>query len=199
MLDINVKFDGSGAVGLLRKLQWTFQGSAAAAVVAEACGDLTRGHLRRLAGRRHRPGIAHNFYLRAADAVVAERVTGGAAVTIAHEGLALRYYGGTVRPSGRISLVTGRPIRALAVPKPGSGAEGKTPGEFGKLFVVASKRSGKAVLAGRGPAGMVRVLFLLLKSAEHKADKSVLPKDRAYQEAGAEALDDLLAETINGL
>ena len=198
MLDIQVNLDGSGAIGLLRKLQWSFQGRAASRAVGEACAKLTRDHLCRIASSRHRSGLARNFYARAADAVVSEPVSHGAMITIPHTGLALRYYGGTVRPSGRVSLVTGRPIKRLAIPIKGRGAEGRLPKDFKGLFVVASKRSGKAVLAGRGPSGLVRALFTLVKSSTHKADKSVLPTDDQYTAAGADALDELLAETING-
>jgi hypothetical protein len=197
MIQVDVNMDESGAMGVLRKLQWIVHGRGASAVMGEACAELTRAHLFRLAARRHRPGMPHNFYARAAGAVVSEPVYGGAQVIIPHEGLALRYYGGTVRPSGRISLVTGRPIRRLAVPKKGSGAQGKTPAEFKDLFVLKLKR--KAVLAVRGPGGMVRVLFRLLERTEHKPDPSVMPTDAEFRKAGAEALDELLAETIDGI
>jgi len=198
MIDISVNLEERGLRGFVRSLQWTLQGPAASEVVGEACADLTRGHLRGLASRRHRPGLPHSFYGRAADAVVSETVTGGAVITVPHEGLALRYYGGTVRPSGRVSLVTGRPITRLAVPITGKGAEGKTPGDYKDLFVIVSRRSGKAVLAGRKPGGKVGILFALVKSTRHTADKGVMPADADYERAASDALDELLTETFNG-
>lgn len=198
MIDISVNLDERGLRGFVRSLQWALQGPEASEVVGEACADLTRDHLRGLSARRHRSGLPHSFYARAADAVVSEPVRNGAAVTISHEGLALRYYGGTVRPSGRVSLVTGRPITRLAIPKKGSGAEGKTPGDYKDLFVIASRRSGKAVLAGRKPGGKVGILFALVKSTRHTADKGVMPADADYERAASDALDELLTETFNG-
>ena len=111
----------------------------------------------------------------------------------------MRYATTAPCPSRRVSLVTGRPIKRLAIPIKGRGAEGRLPKDFKGLFVVASKRSGKAVLAGRGPSGLVRALFTLVKSSTHKADKSVLPTDDQYTAAGADALDELLAETTMAL
>jgi len=105
MIDISLNLEERGLRGFVRSLQWTLQGPAASEVVGEACADLTRGHLRGLASRRHRPGLPHNFYGRAADAVVSEPVKGGAVITVPHEGLALRYYGAYTNPAlGDVSL-----------------------------------------------------------------------------------------------
>lgn len=195
MISLLVNSDSGSLSAYVTRLRLALRGTTASRVLAEAGADLTREHLYGLASSRHRKGQGLNFYARAADAVVAEPVSGGAEVTIPHVGLALRYFGGTVRASGRISQVTGRPIRMLAIPKKGSEAEGKTPGEFGDLFVVASRRSGKAVLAGRKANGMVAVLFFLTPKTTHKPDKSVLPTDAAYLDACKDALTGLLEET----
>lgn len=194
MITLSVNTDSREVQAVLRRLRRDLQGGAAARVVAEAGADVTRGHLFGLAAARHRRGQPQNFYARAADSVVARALADGAEITVPHTGLALRYYGGTVRPSGRVSLVTGRPIRRLAVPIPGKGAEGKTPAEFDGLFMIRSK-GGNALLAGRKANGMVGLLFMLLPKTEHRPDKGVLPGDDEYRSAAAEALTLLLEET----
>ncbi len=194
MITLGVNADSRDLSAYITRLRLALRGAPAARVVAEAGADATRSHLYGLANSRHRQAQRLNFYARAADAVVAEPVTGGAEITISHTGLALRYFGGTVRPSGRTSLVTGRPIRRLAVPIPGKGAEGKTPAEFSNLFMIRSK-GGNALLAGKKPNGMVGLLFMLLAKTVHKADKSVLPTDDAYRAAAQDALAELLEET----
>ena len=198
MITLSIASSDAEVRKMLRSLRDSLDLDGANRVVAEAGADTTREHLRDLARTRHRPGVAQNFYDRAANAVVSGTTSQGAVVTIPHEGLALRYYGGTVRPSGRVSLVTGRPITRLAVPITGKGAEGKTPGDFKDLFVIASRRSGKAVLAGRKPGGKVGILFALVKSTRHTADKGVMPADTDYERAASDALDELLTETFNG-
>lgn len=194
MISLLVNSDSGSLSAYVTRLRLALRGAPVARVLAEAGADVTRSHLYGLASSRHRKGQGLNFYARAADAVVAEPVSGGAEVTVPHVGLALRYYGGTVRPSGRISQITGRPIRRLAVPIPGKGAEGKTPGEFEGLFLIRSRR-GNALLAGKKANGMVGLLFMLLPKTVHKADKTVLPKDSEYLEACQGALIELLEET----
>ncbi len=198
MITVKVNVKANEVTGLIRRLNIAFSGNTAGRVVGEACADTTRDHFLRLAGERHRPGLPRNYYLRAADAVVSEPINGGARVSVAHTGLALRYHGGTVLPSGRISLVTGRPIRALAVPVGGSEAEGKTPGEFQGLFVLSPKKSDKAVLADRAPDGMVRILFRLIKKSHHTPDPSVLPSDSDYEKGATSALEELVQEIKHG-
>lgn len=197
LMSVNVETEASRAVlAAVRKCCSTYTGPAAG-VVAEAAGDLTREHFRKRAADKHRPAQPHNYWLRAADSVVAEAVDGGAKVSIPHTGVALRYFGGTVRPSGRISLVTGKPIRRLAVPFSGSEAEGKTPGEFDGLFVLSrmyGASMNKASLCRKTSSGGIVGLFALLDKTEHEADESVLPSDAEYEEAAVAAIQEMIAE-----
>lgn len=86
-----------------------------------------------------------------------------------------------------IAVTAGRSVRARA-----------SAGNMQEAAWLPGGGTGSVVLAGRGPSGLVRALFTLVKSSTHKADKSVLPTDDQYTAAGADALDELLAETING-
>ncbi len=163
-------------------------------VVAESAAELTRRHLEGVASRRHRSHVKRNYYLEARDSVVHDHDGSSAWVEIPHVGFALRYYGGTVRPSGRVSAITGRPIKRLAIPLSGSEAEGKTPGDFDDAFVIKGRRKGTALLAGRKGNGMIGLLFALVKKTEHKADLSVLPTASEYNNAAVEALETLIQE-----
>jgi hypothetical protein len=93
-----------------------------------------------------------------------------------------------------VSLITGRPIKRLAIPLSGSEAEGKTPGEFKNAFVVKGRRRGSLLLAGKKGNGMIGLLFALVEKTEHKADKSILPEERDYQSAVEKSLNKLIDE-----
>ena len=88
-------------------------------------------YLRGLPGRE--------FYKKAAESVQLASSADAAIVSITQRGIALRRYGGTVRPTGRTSDVTGKPIKNLALPVGGA----PSPGEFrGKLAFIAKKNGG---------------------------------------------------------
>ena len=204
LLSVNVQTEASRrALAAVRRLVGTYSGPACE-VVAEAAADLTRSHFRELSQDRHRASQPRNYYQLAADAVEFKAVDGGAEVTIPHTGIALRYFGGTVRPSGRISLVTGKPITRLAVPFSGSEAEGKTPGEFADLFVLSSalgKSTGKAVLARKTSSGGFVALFALLAKTEHEPNETILPENAEYEETAVSAIREMIEEerVQNGL
>jgi hypothetical protein len=196
MIELIVNQDNAEIKALLSRIDASKFVPALNAIMAEAGSDITRTHLYGLASKRHRSSQRLNFYARAADSVVTEIDADGALIKIPHTGLALRYFGGRVVPSGRTSLVTGRPIRRLAVPIPGNGAEGKLPAEFPGMFMVRS-RKGNALLAGRKPNGMVSVLFMLLPYTDHAPDESVLPTDAQYQDAAVKAVKALVDRKTN--
>jgi len=162
-------------------------------VVAEAAAELTRTHIDGIAGKRHRSRSPRNYYAEAAASVIREWDDNTATVSIPHAGFALRYYGGTVRPSGRTSLITGKPIRRLAIPISGSPAEGKTPGDFKDIFFLKSKK-GNGLLAQDKGNGLISVLFSLHDKTEHEEDKSILPTDAEYDAAVVKAIETLIEE-----
>ena len=198
MIALSVNIDDKPVRKLLKKLPRDLRGAPANAVVAEAAAEKARAHLRALSSERHRASGPRSFYLRAAEAVVALSDDSGAVVEIPHTGLALRRYGGEVSPSGKTSLVTGKPIRRLAVPKEGSEAEGRTPYDFrGKVSLVITKRK-KAFLGKPEADGSFTPLFWLVESTRHEPDPSVLPTDAEFQSAAVEALEEFVKEIDNG-
>lgn len=168
-----VTVDAAAALRTLSGVEAAALGPELAEAVAESCAELTRGWLENLSARRHRPGNPHDFFLSAADSVLAESSPGQAAVTVTKTGFRQRLLGGEIRPGGRPSLATGKPVRRLAVPIPGTDAEFRLPAEFEHLFVLAGKR--RAVLAREGPGGKPEPLFLLLPKVRQDPDPSVLP------------------------
>jgi len=140
-------------------------------VIGRAGRNVVKAHLEKLDRSRHRAHVAHHFYGRAARAT-SYRVTGqGAVVAIAQEGIAQRYYGGTIRPRRR---------RMLAIPARPE-AEGKTPREFPDLFPVRKKtgfggRQARGFLARR-EGRRIRIMFWLRRSVTQQPDPRVLPTD----------------------
>jgi len=198
MMTVSLSQDDSDVQALLERLgRAVADGRAMNRVVAEAGADATREHLRGLSRSRHRAVVAHNFYGRAADAVVGSAQQDGAEISIAHEGLRLRWLGGRVFPSGRTSLVTGKPIRKLAIPLSGSPAEGKAVGEFRDLTLVVTRRK-KAFLAQRKSRGALTFLFVLKEMTKHDPDPSVMPTDDAYRTSALHALDVFVEEVSRG-
>jgi hypothetical protein len=161
--------------------------SRVAKIVAKSSETFVAAHLFNLSNTRHKAGHMFNFYAAAADAVSSETYEGDALVRIQHEGLALRYFGGIVKPSGRPSLVTGRPIRMLSLPASPE-AEQHTPGDFSGLFLIKSRKLGKAYLAGKKSNGMIGILFRLVPQTVHKADATVLPSAGALTENAVMAI-----------
>lgn len=171
---LNVTLDSKEARQAIADAVGKASPARVAKVVAKSSETFVAAHLFNLGNTRHQAGHMFNFYAAAADAVTSETYEGDAFVRIQHEGLALRYFGGIVKPSGRPSLVTGRPIRMLSLPAAPE-AEQKTPGDFSGLFLIKSRKLGKAYLAGKKPNGMIGILFRLVPQTVHKADATVLP------------------------
>jgi len=192
MIEFFVNQNNREVKELLIKLSAALR-SDAPAIIAETGAKLTRSHITGIARSRHRSRAPRNFYQDAADSVVSRVVTDGAEISIPHIGFALRYHGGTVRPSGRISAITGRPIKRLAIPFSGSEAEGKNPGDFDNVFFVKG-RNGKGFLAAKKGSGMIGMLFALVLKTEHDPDPSILPKDSDYQTNAEHALNALIKE-----
>lgn len=180
-MTLTVTIDNKEALDAIAEAAGKASPSRLAKIVARSSETFVSGHLFGLANARHKAGHMFNFYAAAADSVTSETYEGDALVRISHEGLALRYFGGIVKPSGRPSLVTGRPIRMLAIPARPE-AEQHTPGDFSGLFLIKSRKLGKAYLAGKKAGGMIGILFRLVPETVHQADETVLPSAGALQE-----------------
>ena len=169
---------------------------SAAKVCAEAGADVVRSHFVDLSRSRHRQGQRINYYLQAADSVTSDADGGEAFVRIPHTGIAQRYYGGVISPSGRISPVTGKPVTRLAIGIKGTPGEGHTPADFADLFVSVRKGSkkdgdkGNAYLAVKSGES-VQYLFTLVTRVEQAAAPSVLPENGKILNAAADGILDL--------
>ena len=166
-----------------------------AKIIARASRQFIRDHIAGLARSRHRPGRRHNFYADAARSAVGEvEPPDTAAIRIPHQGMALRYGGGTVRASGKTSAVTGKPVRMLSIPISGSEADGKTPGDFTGLFLVVSKDKQRAYLSRKQPkGGALERMFRLVPQTTHKPDPTVLPERGAVEADAIENLTEYLS------
>lgn len=154
------------------------------------------------------------YYGRAARTTqVTEATEDGVTVEVMQRGIALHYFGGTVRPTGEISEVTGKPTKALLIPGPRSPQRlrDKSLHELGyppdRVHVIKSK-NGKAYLVadakprvklGKGEKakklkGKDKYIYLgaLRKTATIKANPAVLPSDATWTASLGEAVENVL-------
>ncbi len=77
------------------------------------------GRVRSLVEEHFRARKSRRFWKEAADSVQVEPGNNGTLnVQIFKRGVHLRYAGGTVKPTGQISELTGKPIKSLLIPGP---------------------------------------------------------------------------------
>lgn len=196
MLAIKVNTDAAEVQLALRRGDEVLSPESVAKVAVEAAADVVRDHFITLSRTRHRPAQRLNYYLQAADSVIRETQGGDALIRIPHAGVAQRLYGGTIKPSGRVSAVTGRPVRRLAIGLSGTPGEGHVPADFGTLFCVLKKGAKRgdlsqtAFLVRKQGAGL-QYLFALVSEVTQNPDPGVLPADAALLDAAAESILDL--------
>lgn len=157
-------------------------------------------HLRALGGRR--------FWSQAADDVVvsplpSEGQTLRSRIEICKRGVALRYFGGVVKPTGNISELTGKPTKSLLIPGKELRANGgelidvvKNPQ---KLHVIKSK-AGRVLLVEdipgkkKGEAESMRIHGQLVKRTVHKPNPRVLPTKETMAAAARSAAEVVLRD-----
>jgi len=180
-MSLTVQLVTDTATPAVRRLAATLRSPESHEIIGRAGRNVTKRYMEALGRLRHRPTSRFDFYGRAARKTNYRVIANGAVVAIAHEGIAQRYYGGWLRPSGRPSKATGRPITRIAIPRKGSEAEGKTPAEFTDLFVVSKKTGFGGAKAGgflaRKEGRRIRILFWLRRAVYQKPDSSVLPSE----------------------
>ncbi len=148
--------------------------------VSRTAANVFTSNFEQKARARHRGG-PFNYYLTAARNTSADTDQDSAIIRItAPAGIALRRYGGTVLPSGRISRVTGRPITKLAIPARDGPAAGRTTLDMQtagvKLRLIVIKRLNLAALAGEDTSsGRPRIYFWLVPKTTHQPDPTVFP------------------------
>ncbi len=155
------------------------------APVTRIIGSTVKAHLVRLNAQRPNAlgGKCTNYWARAGRATAMDPAAG--TVTITRRGFRYQVKGGTLRASGRLSMVTGKPITRLAIPIHAK-AHGMNPSELGPLFVLRGKDENRAYLArttGRGKNAKLELLYVLKRSVTHKPDPTLLPDERTLNEA----------------
>ncbi len=192
--------------------------SAALAGLAGRLADRTGLH-QRMGNAVEASVIAHllglpgeRFYGQAAESTQVEASDGEAVVSIRKRGMALRYYGGVVRPSGKTSEVTGKPIRSLSVPV----VKGLPPiAEYGSPLAFIPRRGGGATVGylvegerytvARGkrkgqqavrPVGNGSLMYVLRRQTTHEPDAKVLPTMEALTTAARMAAEAYLGKGL---
>ena len=168
-----------------RLKRWVDQAAGVMAQATRTVGNLVKDHLIRLNSQRPNAlgGKRTNYWARAARATAMDPAAG--TVTITRRGFRYQVKGGTIRASGRLSMVTGKPITRLAIPIHAK-AHGMNPSELGPLFVLRGKDENRAYLArtqGRGKNAKLELLYVLKRSVTHKPDPTLLPDERTLNEA----------------
>lgn len=204
MIDLTVNLTMSDGLANLvtREALTAIPGRAAAAI-----RDLLKDHFQR---RSQATGSRH-YWGDAADSVESSDTgIGTAKVTISHVGVRLHWLGGTVRPSGKTSEATGRPIRSLLIPFGNSplASRGITLAEAGipegEIKVLCSVKTRQPYLARvqerkrmvKGMKQKVTPLGVLVKSAKHDADPSVMPTAEELAATAHDAATAFLATSI---
>jgi len=148
-------------------------------VIAEAASTVVFDHLIELNQSRSNSlgGKRANFYANAAESITTKATSRKAEIAITEQGFALRYYGGTVRPTK---------AKALAIPAR-SEAYGLSPREPAVPDLSIFYFKGQSAFAGlQDEEG--RVWYWLTKKTEHDPDPSVLPSPDSLETAAADAL-----------
>jgi len=154
-------------------------------VMAKAAAEVVKDNFVAIDRSRHGSGTFH-FYGRAARSTSSGVQGRSAFVSIDHEGIALRRFGGTVKPRN------GKYLTIPAIDQ----AQGKRAREFDDLHFRRNASGNGGRLCD--PTG--RVYYWLVKQSTHKADPSVLPTDGEIQEAAVDAVKEWveLMENRNG-
>jgi len=158
--------------------------------------ELTKSHLVALAGARHRSAAPVNFYGRASSAVSGVANALGITISIRHQGLAQRFFGGTINPvTGKYLAIPARE-EACGV-RPRQYPENLVPlysraqrrvialvqAEDTERVITKGKNKGQLTRAPKDKAaahGLGAVVYWLVRSVTQQPDPSVLPTESAY-------------------
>ena len=142
-------------------------------------------------------GTTTNYWLRASQASVATAT--GSDITIVVDAIKVRgikrHYtgGGTIRPSGKISEITQKPIKYLTIPI-NAAAHGQTVALMQRLGFNLYRKGG-ALFSQSGPekSDSDVAMFALKKSiGPQQPNPAILPTQNAYYDAINTAVDELL-------
>lgn len=170
-MSVSVKIDAADVQKMLGRLERV--GSEGRALTAKIAQRVTQDHFRTLAQSRHRGG-GEDWYGRAAGSTTGRVQGSNIVVSIAHEGIGLRRFGGTVRP--------GAGKKYLAIPDDDNAqAQRRSPRDIDGLhFRPHRDKHGDA---GRLCDVTGRVFYWLTSKTDPDPDPSVLPTDGDFSDA----------------
>lgn len=164
---------------------------------ARAVGNLFRKHFRKSSGtNKNKFGVKNSFWDRMRNSVREESTPTVAAVSM-DLAVALRRFGGIVKPTG------GKKFLTIPISKK---AYGKTASEFGDESFIwppaialdtsskTAKASGKKYIAMIGDDGKLELLYILLRSTKHNPNSTVTPNEFEIQAEVTNALTKHLKE-----
>jgi hypothetical protein len=124
-------------------------------------------------------GESTGYWKNVAESTEATSGPDGVTVRIRQIGLRIKYHGGVIVPSGRISEVHGKPIRMLSIPVHAA-AHGRTIMDLGGHKALYRKGLGifKFTTPGRPMAGDP-LYYILRRSVTIRPDPGILPPDGA--------------------
>ena len=172
-MSVSIHISGD-ALPYLKRVKAAMESPRLRKVMAAQGAKTVRMHFIELDRERHRPGIARHYYAGAARATTWEVSGSSASINIDHVGIALRYFGGTVRP---------RHAKFLTIPVADE-AQGRRAREFSGTAFIINRKTGKGVITLGD-----RVLYALTKEAHNRPDPSVLPEDKTLLNEMTDALD----------
>lgn len=125
-------------------------------------------------------------------------------ITIPHKGVRLHWKGGTVRPTGKPSEVTGKPTKTLLIPFENSPlrkrditlAEARIPNE--NIHILKSKTGAPILVASKNLKRKTNLIFLgtLVKKATHHPRPDIIPSQNelatAAQQGALERLNQII-------
>ena len=170
------------------------------AVVSVAVEALVKAHLtENYATKPNWLGApSTGFWKRAIESVDSTSDGTVATTSITGKGVALRYYGGVVRPSGRTSEVTGKPIKFLAFPVAAE-VYGKAVAEVGfKLYPGGKSGPGLYKQQGDAKSDSDPKMFAFARKTTHQPDPEILPSTNKILDAVSTALGDLMEAATEG-
>jgi len=142
---------------------------------ADAMLEVTRNHLLALPGR--------SFYRDAATSLERNSTPDEDQVRVVKRGMALQYYGGTVKAGKGRSSKTGMPTKYLSIPV--NNAIRDMPGRYPNLTFIKINDD-LAALVIPLPDNDFKPIFWLKKEVTIRPHKYILPKDEQYNRAAKE-------------
>lgn len=173
-----------------------------AAVEKEAIAKAGMNALYLLITKNFRSLGGAKFWGDAVKSTLVQQRGDAANLTVSHKGVRLQYLGGTVKPTGKISEMTGRPITSLLVPLRNSPLKNKALKELPidpesiKVIPREGKPSLLAAITGKGKNAVMTPLAVLLKQTTITPNDKVFPSIQAQVDAIQQQTDRTVKELL---